>query len=62
MNKSGKWVRLMGLVGCTRQFNNEGKKNRENVGPTKQKVNSEIGKFTTPPHQNSPTKYLDLLR
>ena len=43
------------------QFNNEGKKNRENMGPTKQKVNSKMGKFTTPPHQHSPTKYLDLL-
>ena len=43
------------------QFNNEGKKNREYVGPTRQKVNSEIGNFTTPPHQNSPTKYLELL-
>lgn len=34
--------------GTVWQFHNEGKKNRENLGPERQKVNHDTGELTNP--------------
>lgn len=46
--KHNLWEKKKKTKGTVWQFHNEGKKNRENLGPERQKVNHDTGELTNP--------------